>query len=388
MRNKALVIGCGLTGAVIARELADKGIKVTIWEKRNHIGGNLYDEREEHDYLVQRYGPHAFHTKEKNLYDYVCRFAEWRPYRLNCGAQWDGNYTSSPFNYTTIDTFYPKAEAARLKEKFSRLFARERQTTVVEALNHPDADVRQYAQFLLENDYAPYTAKQWGVSTEAIDPSVLKRVPLRFSYDDGYFDDLYQILPAHSYTEFFENLLDHENIDIYLEKDALHELTIENGRLTVCGEMADYPVVYTGAVDELFGCIYGKLPYRSLRFEWHYAPADSFQQAAIVAYPKAEGYTRITEYKKLPEQTGEGTVYAVEYPLPYQAGQDTEPYYPILTMQSRQQYAQYRLLADAVEGLYCCGRLGDYKYYNMDQALKRALECAEEIWQRCRDRER
>lgn len=334
----------------------------------------MYDYVDEHGFLVQRYGPHTFHTKNRILYDYMCRFEQWQDYKLTCGAVWDGKYTPTPFNFTTIDTFYPHEQAERLKQKLQVAFAGRETATVVEVLAHPDEDIRSYAQFLFKNDYAPYTAKQWGVSPSEIDPSVLQRVPLRFSYEEGYFDDAYQVMPQHSFVRFFENLLAHPNISVELNVEALERLHVEDNRIFVDGNLFELPVVYTGALDELFGCCFGRLPYRSLCFEWQYTTQDSFQPAPVVAYPQEEGYTRITEYKKLPQQDGEGSSYAIEYPLPYDPQQTTEPYYPVLTEESQQQYAKYRELAAGIPSLYCCGRLADFKYCNMDQALDRALE--------------
>lgn len=374
-----LVVGCGLCGAVIARHLAEQGKRVTIWERREHIGGNMYDYIDEHGFLVQKYGPHTFHTKKKDLYDYICRFEQWQGYKLTCGAVWDGKYTPTPFNFTTIDTFYPAEQAASLREKLQGMFEGREFATVMEVLEHPDPDIRAYAEYLFQNDYAPYTAKQWGVSPAEIDPSVLKRVPLRFSYDEGYFDDSYQVMPAHSFTSFFENLLEHPNIGVKLGVDALEHLKARGGKLLLDGRETHFPVVYTGALDELFGCVFDRLPYRSLRFEWKYTERDSAQPAPVVAYPQEKDYTRITEYKKLPIQNGPGSSYAVEYPLPYQEGTYMEPYYPVLTEASQKQYAQYRELADQIPNLICCGRLADFKYYNMDQALEKALSTCNKL---------
>lgn len=379
----AIVIGCGLCGAVIARHLAEQGKKVIIWERRDHIGGNMYDYVDEHGFLVQKYGPHTFHTKDKVLYDYMCRFEQWQEYKLTCGAVWDGTYTPTPFNFATIDTFYPVAQAAVLKEKLTKAFEGRETATVVEVLEHPDEDIRGYAEFLFQNDYAPYTAKQWGVSPSEIDPSVLKRVPLRFSYAEGYFDDAYQVMPQHSFTAFFENLLNHPNIEVVLHKDALAHLQVKDNTILLDGVPTTLPVVHTGALDELFGCVYGRLPYRSLRFEWKYEEKDRLQDAPVVAYPQEAGYTRITEYKNLPVQDKPGTSYALEYPLPYREGEKMEPYYPVLTEESQVQFAKYQALAEQIPNLICCGRLADFKYYNMDQALERALTvCKDKIGER------
>lgn len=369
-----LIVGCGLSGSVIARALAEQGKKVVIWERRNHIGGNMYDYTDSYGLLVQKYGPHTFHTQKKELFDYMCRYEKWEQYQLCCGAVWDNTYTPTPFNFTTIDTFYPKDKAEVLKAKLTKAFEGRRTVTVLEVLQHSDSDIRGYAEFLFEKDYAPYTAKQWGVSPNEIDPSVLKRVPLRFSYDVGYFEDKYQVMPQHSFTYFFENLLDHFNIKVELGIEALDRLSVQNDKIYIDGHETNIIVVYTGALDELFQGIYGKLPYRSLRFEWKHENIESFQEAAVIAYPQEEGFTRITEYSKLPVQKGKGTTYAVEYPAVYCNGQQTEPYYPVLTEESQRQYAQYQALADRIPNLICCGRLADFKYYNMDQALERALD--------------
>ena len=370
----ALVVGCGLTGSVIARCMAERGKHVEIWERRDHIGGNMYDYVDEHGFLVQKYGPHTFHTNKKFLYDYMCRFEQWQDCKLTCGAVWDGKYTPTPFNFSTIDTFFPEKKAKLLKEKLKAAYAGREFATVVEVLENPDPDIRGYAEYLFQNDYAPYTAKQWGVSPAEIDPSVLKRVPLRFSYGEGYFDDSYQVMPIHSFTRFFENLLGHPNITVKLGVNALDRLSVSSDSLLLDGVNTTIPVIYTGALDELFGHIYGRLPYRSLRFEWKYTERDSVQLAPVVAYPQEEGYTRMTEYKKLPVQDKPGSSYAVEYHLPYKEGKAMEPYYPILTEASQKQYAQYRELADRIPSLIPCGRLADFKYYNMDQALEAALK--------------
>lgn len=377
--EKVLVIGAGLSGAVIARYFAEQGRHINVWEKRYHIAGNMFDYEDEHGFLVQKYGPHTFHTKKRELYEYMCHYEDWQDYKLTCGAVWGGKYTPTPFNFTTIDTFYPEKEAEELKKHLREAFKGRSTATVVEVLGNEDPLVREYAEFLFRNDYAPYTAKQWGVSPEEIDLSVLARVPLRFSYDTGYFDDPYQVMPVHSFTRFFENLLHHPNIHVKLGQDALKRLEIKDNQVMVDGRPFDGLVVYTGPIDELFHLQYGKLPYRSLKFEWKYSDKDSVQNAPVVAYPQEKGFTRITEYKKLPMQDKPGSSYALEYPLPYEEGKDMEPYYPVLTKESKEQYAKCKALADKVSNLTCCGRLADFKYYNMDQALERALEICKKL---------
>lgn len=374
-----LIVGCGLTGAVIARELAEQGKKIIVWERRDHIGGNMYDYVDEHGILVQKYGPHTFHTNKKELLDYISRFEEWDEFKVVCGAVWNGKYTPTPFNFTTIDTFFETEKAETLKKKLKYYFKNKEEATVIEVLEHSNLDIREYAEYLFENDYAPYTAKQWGMDPAKIDTNVLERVPLRFSYREGYFSDTYQVMPRHSYTIFFQNILNHPNIDVKLGNDALKHLSITNSKIYIDGTPMERTVVYTGALDELYGCIYGKLPYRSLRFEWKYSAKNSFQPAPVVAYPQEPGYTRITEYKKLPVQNISGTSYALEYPMQYQQGKAQEPYYPVPTTESDGLYNEYRKMVDRVPNLICCGRLADYRYYNMDKALERALSISKKI---------
>lgn len=377
--NKVYIVGCGLTGSVIARELAEKGKEVVIFERRNHIGGNMYDYEDSYGFLVQKYGPHTFHTNNECLFNYMKRFESWKDYKLTCGAVWDGKYTPSPFNFKTIDTFFPYEIAKKLKDKIKKLYPDTEFLSVLDALKCEDHDIRAYAEYLFKKDYAPYTAKQWGLNPEEIDPSVLKRVPLRFSYKEGYFDDIFQAMPEHSFTTFFNNLLNHKNIKIFLNMDALNLLSINNNIIYWDGEKINFPVIYTGALDELFNCKHGRLPYRSLKFEWKYSEKDSVQDAPVVAYPQEKGFTRITEYKKIPLQNGKGSSYAIEYSIPYEEGKAVEPYYPVLTEKSKKMYNMYRKEADSIVNLFCAGRLADFKYYNMDQALENALNWVDKI---------
>ena len=380
---KYLIVGCGLSGAVIARELANHGHSVTIWDRRSHIGGNMYDYVDEHGILVHKYGPHTFHTKKKALYDYMLLYGQWQPYKLWCKAEINGKATPSPFNFQTIDDYYTPEKAEAIKKAITEYYPGRESITVLEALNSPVQELREYAQFLFDNDYKLYSAKQWGVNPEEIDPSIFKRVPIRFSYRDGYFgEDEYQVMPAKglSYVDFFKNLLDHPNITVELNKEALEHLKADKNthKVLVDGDES-FNVIYTGALDELFDNCYGTLPYRSLRFEFKYEKKDSLQDAPVVAYPQAEGFVRITEFKKLPEQDVEGTSYAVEYSLQYKQGVKQEPYYPLLTEESQNAYKKYAELADSFTNLKYCGRLGDFKYYNMDQALESALNVAKEL---------
>lgn len=368
----AIVVGCGLSGSVAARELAERGKKVIILEKRDHIGGNMYDEVDENGILVQKYGPHTFHTNKKELYDYMCKYEEWEPFYLKCMAQIDGKFTPTPFNFQTIDDFYEKDKAEKLKKRIREYYGDVESKTIVELLECEDELIREYANFLFEKDYSLYTAKQWGIKPSEIDVSVLKRVPVNFSYKDRYFEDTYQIMPKHSFTQFFINLLNHENITLKLNEDALKyiEVDTDNKLVKVNGEKWNKQIVYTGPLDQLLKYKYGVLPYRSLRFDYQMKDVKSYQPAPVVAYPQEEGYTRITEYTKIPVQKKDITKIAIEYSLPIKDEKDVEPYYPVLTENSKHTYGQYEYEIKKIKNLKMCGRLAQFKYFNMDQALK------------------
>ena len=292
-----------------------------------------------------------------------------------CGATWDNKCSPTPFNFTTIDMHYPKEQASRLKKELISEYSK-KTATIVELLKSDNKIIHDFAEYLFKMDYGPYTAKQWGIDPNKIDVSVLERVPVRISYDEGYYDDKYQVMPVHSFTHFFKELLNHPHIQIKLNKEALDYLEIKE-KITIKNKKQEFIVVYTGPLDELFSYKYGKLPYRSLHFEWKHEEVDSIQKYPVVAYPQELKYTRITEFSKLPIQNAKGTTYAIEYPVPIDA--DSEPYYPILTAHSKKMYEQYKSMACSIKNLYFCGRLADFKYYDMDETLSRALDLSHTI---------
>ena len=378
---KCLVVGCGLSGAVIARELAEKNFEVEILERRAHIAGNLYDYKDEYGVLVHKYGPHTFHTNDYSLFSYISKYHKWHDYKLMCGAEINGIITPTPFNFKTIDQFLSVNDASRLKSKLREHFGERERVTILEVLNSESKIIRDYGNFLFDNDYRPYTAKQWGIPPQLIDPSILKRVPIRLGYDEGYFDDLIQVMPEVSYVSFFEELLRHRNISVNLCVDAVDHLEIDTKIKKIYFDKKEitYPIVYTGALDELFGFEFGSLPYRSLRFEWYHADVPEVQPYAVVAFPQKDGFTRVVEFNKLPIQNCIGTTYEVEYPLEYLHGSNMEPYYPVLTQQSIAIHRQYLDCAKEIKNFFCCGRLAEFKYYNMDQALRAALDVSKQI---------
>lgn len=239
-----------------------------------------------------------------------------------------------------------------------------------------DDRIREFAHFLFENDYKPYTAKQWNLDPSEINPLVLKRVPIVLSYGDTYFYDKYEFIPSNGYVELFKNIIDFPNITVELNVDAIDYIRIDDASKRMLYNSEECKIIYTGAIDELFGYKFGALPYRSLYFDFQSKATNSFQNVAIVAYPQAEGYTRVTEYTKMPFQDCDGwTCAAYEYPVPYDknAEKGNEPYYPVLTDESQNRYAKYKKYAEAFKNLTLVGRLAEFKYYNMDQVILRAL---------------
>ena len=372
------IAGSGIVGAVLAAELAKKGHTVQVLERRAHAGGNVYDYNDEYGIHVHHYGPHIFHTNDDEVYRYVSDNSELKDFNLVCGSVMDGKCVPTSFDFSSVDTFFQE-EAEEIKAHIKAEFGDRASATVLEMLESQDSYVRRFADFLYEKDYKPYTAKQWGIDPEKVDRQIFKRVPILFSYGSKYFSDKYQAMPVKGYMEFIENLLKHPSIELRLNEEALDRFSIRDNQVMDGDKPLDGILIFTGALDELFDCKHGKLPYRSLRFVWKHEDIDSFQDMPVVAYPQAEDFTRITEYKKLPVQEVRGTTYAVEYPLPYKQGEAMEPYYPVLTEESQKLFRKYYDEAKQVRGLAFAGRLAEFKYYNMDQAIRRALDLAREL---------
>lgn len=375
MEYDIIVVGAGFAGSTVAYNAAKSGKRVLLLEKRAHIAGNMYDYKNELGILVQKYGPHSFHTNNERVYNFIKTLGDWKEFILKARVMIDGKTTPSPFNLKTVDDFFIFEKANEIKEHLKMQYGDAKKTTIVEMLESNDEIVREYANFLFEKDYKPYTAKQWSIDPEELDISVLKRVPVRLDYTDGYFDDKYQLIPESSFTEIFENMLSDDLIDVRLSCDALKHLKIVGNLLYFDGEAVNIPVVYTGPIDELFNCCYGELPYRSLFFDLKIFDKDSYQETPGVAYPIGVDFTRITEFKKIPPQKVDGvTTVAFEYPVQYGSDKGNEPYYPILTEDSLALYNQYSKTADTIKNLVLCGRLAEFKYYNMDQVIERALD--------------
>lgn len=376
-----IIIGSGFAGAVAADIFArEKGQKVLVIEKRSHIGGNCYDTKDEHGILIHQYGPHIFHTNQKEVYDYLSKYTEWYDYSHQVEGYIDGKYMPIPFNLNTLKMVYGEEKAAELEEKLIAAYGEEKKVPILELKKCKDEDIRNIAEFVYEKVFLKYTMKQWGQKPEEIDASVTGRVPVSISHDNRYFQDTYQGMPKNSFTSIFENILRHDLIEVMLDTDAAELLEFTEGKVLFQGREFHGPIVYTGAIDELFECRYGRLPYRSLNFKFEYLKKDEYQPKAVVNYTVSEDFTRITEFKKLTGQEINGTTIMKEYPVAYTGEDGQVPYYAIMNEKNNQLYDKYRQLAEKYGNIYLLGRLAEYKYYNIDGIIARALEVSRKIY--------
>ena len=378
--RRAVVVGAGFAGAVTARELADHGYQVKILERRAQVGGNMYDYPRD-GVLTHLYGPHIFHTGNQKVFEYLSRFTRWVPYEHRVLGRIKGKYVPIPFNLRSMEELFPSEEAALLREKLTAAYPGQDRVSVLDLVHNPDPDIARLGEFVFENVFVHYTAKQWGMPVEQVDTSVINRVPAVLGYDDRYFRDPIQMMPEQGFTPLFEAMLDHENITVELDTDARSRLTLtEDGKILLDGEAFTGPVIYTGQADELFGFRFGPLPYRTLDFAFETLEQDDFQGYGTVNYTVDEDFTRITEFKHLTGQAAPGvTTIVKEYSKAYTGERGEIPYYAIINPENNALYAKYRAEADRFSNLHLLGRLAEYKYYNMDAIAGKALELAEKL---------
>jgi UDP-galactopyranose mutase len=350
-----LIVGAGFAGSVLAERLAEgSGRKVLLVDRRSHVAGNAYDHLDASGILVHRYGPHIFHTNSAEVFSYLSRFTEWRGYEHRVLASVDGMLLPMPINLDTVNRLYGlELDAAGLAAHFESVAEPRAQLR-----NSEDVVVSRVGRDLYEKFVRNYTRKQWGLDPSELDPSVLARIPTRTNRDDRYFTDTYQSMPRHGFTRMFERMLDHPNITVALDTDYRD---VKKG--TRWREM-----IYTGPVDDYFECRFGKLPYRSLEFEHRTVDQERFQPVAVVNYPNEHAYTRVTEFKHLTGQVHPRTSVVYEFPRA-----EGDPYYPIPRPENAALYRKYQTLAESTPSVHFSGRLGTYRYYNMDQVVAQSL---------------
>ncbi len=357
-----LIVGAGFAGSVLAERLASEGMKVLIIDQRNHIGGNAYDCYNDDGILIHKYGPHIFHTNSREVFDYLGNFTEWRTYEHHVLGSVDGQLVPIPINLNTINKLYGLNLCSDEVEDF---FAK-RAVPVDRVKTSEDVVISKVGKELYEKFFRGYTRKMWDLDPSELDASVTARVPTRTNKDGRYFTDTYQAMPLHGYTKMFEKMLSHPNIKIMLNVDYKEIKEVIPHR----------NLIYTGPIDSYFNYCYGKLPYRSLEFKFETVDAEYFQPTGTVNYPNDQPYTRITDFKYVTGQKHPRTAIVYEFPKA-----EGDPYYPVPRPENAELYKKYQSLGEAQPNVYFTGRLGTYKYYNMDQVVAQSLTLFKKMMQ-------
>lgn len=357
MRFKYVVVGAGLAGLTIAERIASQlDEKVLVIEKRAHIGGNVFDSYNDDGILIQNYGPHTFHTNDKEVFDYLCQFTKWHDYQHRVLSYVDGMFVPMPIGVETINALYNMHLSV---DEFDE-FINERKIAVETVVTSEDVVLSQAGTDIYEKFFKSFTLKQWGVSPAELDKSVISRIPFRKSRDTRYFSDKYQGNPEGGFAKMCSRMASHPNIKVLLSTDYKEVI-----------EEIDYDLmVYTGPIDYFFDYRFGKLLYRSVRMEFETYDIESYQPVASTRWPQDYDYTRITEFKKMTNQQHPKTTILKEYPC---FGE--EPFYPYPTEEWKELAGKYRALAEKEENVVFLGRLAEYRYYDMDDVIRRALDC-------------
>ena len=365
--NINLVVGAGFSGAVIANLLAESGEEVLVIDKKEHIAGNCYDYKDANGIMIHKYGSHIFHTNSDEVWNFMKKFTDFNTYMHKVIGVVDGIETHIPFNFNTLYDVFPYSFANRLEKKLLDVFEINTKVPILEFQKQDDDDLKFLANYVYEKIFLYYTTKQWGVKPEEVDGAVTARVPVYLSKDNRYFQDKYQGIPLDGYTKVIERMLEHKNIKVKL-KTSYRDLKDKSFKR----------IFYTGSIDEFFEYKYGQLPYRSVKFKLETHNKEFYQSNAVVNYPCNYEFTRIHEYKYYLDDKSDKTVIAKEYSENFELGKN-ERYYPIPHKSNTELYERYRHDARELENVYFLGRLGDYKYYDMDKAVLRAINLYKEI---------
>ncbi|SEC69847.1 UDP-galactopyranose mutase [Paenibacillus sp. GP183] len=364
MKVDWLIVGSGFTGATLAEQIASQlDQKVLVVEKRDHIGGNSFDCYDEHGILVHKYGSHTFHTNSSMVWNYLSQFTEWRPYFHEVRVVVDGKKVPVPFNLNSLYTLFPQKYAEKLEELLIQHFGFNVKVPILKLRESASGELSFLADYIYQNVFYKYTVKHWQLDPEQLDKSVTARVPVYISRDNRYFQDKYQGLPKHGYAPLFQRMLKHPNIKLLLNTDYRE----------IMDQIEFKRMIYTGPIDAYFDYMHGTLPYRTLRFEFENLDQEYYQEVGTVNYGFEYDYTRVLEQKYLTGQKSPKTTISYVYPEEYIAGK-TDPYYPIPRDENKERYKLYQAEAEKIKDrVLFAGRLADYKYYNMDQAVARAL---------------
>ena len=358
-----LIVGSGLFGSIFAREARKKGYRCLVVEKRGHVGGNIYT-KEVEGIQVHEYGAHIFHTSNKEVWEYIRQFAEFNRYTNSPIAYYKGEIYNMPFNMNTFNKMWgvvtPEQARKKIAEQIEKYGVAEPKNLEEQAINLVGKDIS-------EKLVKGYTEKQWGRRATELPPEIIRRLPVRMTYDNNYFNDCYQGIPIGGYTQIIEKMLD--GIEVRLDTDYLEE---KEELDSICGK-----IIYTGPIDAYYDYKYGELEYRSVRFETEVLDEENHQGNAVVNYTEYEvPYTRIIEHKHFEFGTQPKTVVSKEYSAPWKRGD--EPYYPVNNERNNQLYEKYASEAAREEKVIFGGRLGKYKYYDMHHIVAEALACARE----------
>ncbi len=373
-----IIVGAGLAGVVIAERIATQlNKKVLIIEKRNHIGGNCHDFKDENNILIHKYGPHLFHTNNKKVVDYLSKFTSWDIYNHEVLGYIDGKKVPIPFNFNTLYELFPNLKAKELEELLLKTYEYNSKIPILELKKSTNKDLSFLADFIYDKIFVNYTAKQWGMKPEDMDGAVTARVPIFIGKDNRYFNDSYQSLPKFGYTKMIENMLNHKNIKLMLNTDFKEICEIKGKDFYLFDKKFDGNVIYTGQIDELFDYKFEELPYRSVDMRFETIEKEFYQEKATINYPNDYDFTRITEFKHIHPINSSKTTILKEYPQEYIKNVNT-PYYPIFTTENQERYNQYLEYSKEFKNLILVGRLAEYKYYDMDDIVIRALEVFKE----------
>lgn len=367
-----LIVGAGISGTVLANLIADRlNEEVLIIDRREHIAGNCFDYlATDENITVHKYGPHIFHTNNKEVWDYLSNFTKWHYFYLKPNVMIEGNRVSLPFTLKTLRELFSQSMAERIENKLITKYGYGVKVPILDFQKSKDKDLNFIGKFVYENVFKNYTIKQWGLKPEEIDASVTARVPIYISNDARYFQDKYQAIPLKGYTKLIENILNHKNIKVELNT---------NYKDLPKNEIKEFKAVfYTGAIDEYFDYLHGELPYRSLKFDIRTIDKEYYQKSVVTNYPNDYDFTRITEHKYFLDEKSNKTIISVEYPQAFSLGKN-ERYYPINNEKNDKLYNKYLRESKKLENVYFFGRLGDYKYYNMDLAAERVFELFEKL---------